>query len=65
MKNVEWYAFHKCPNLKTVKIPKTVDEVTPDMFQYCPNLTIYVRKSQLSEDFEARFTGKDIVYLDE
>ncbi len=58
-------AFHNCPNLKTVKIPKTVDEVTPDMFQYCPNLTVYVRRSQVSSDFEERFTGKAIVYLDE
>ena len=58
-------AFHNCPNLKTVKIPKTIDEVTPDMFQNCPNLTVYVRKSQVSPDFEERFTGKGIVYLDE
>ncbi len=57
--------FCNCPNLKTVKIPATVKEVTPDMFQYCPNLTIYVRRSQLSPDFEKRFTGKDIVCLDE
>ncbi len=57
--------FCNCPNLKTVKIPPTVKEVTPDMFQYCPNLTVYVRRSQVSPDFEARFTGKDIVYLDE
>jgi hypothetical protein len=35
------------------------------MFQYCPNLTVYVRRSQVSADFEERFTGKDIVYLDE
>ena len=37
----------------------------PDMFQYCPDLTVYVRRSQLSPDFEERFTGKGIVYLDE
>ena len=57
--------FCNCPNLKTVKIPASVREVTPDMFQYCPNLTVYVRKSQVSPDFEERFTGKAIVYLDE
>lgn len=57
--------FCNCPNLKTVKIPPTVKEVTPDMFQYCPNLTVYVRRSQVSPDFEERFTGKGIVYLDE
>ena len=57
--------FCNCPNLKTVKIPETVKEVTPDMFQYCPNLTVYVRRSQVSPDFEERFTGKGIVYLDE
>ncbi|MBR4461566.1 MAG: TIR domain-containing protein [Erysipelotrichaceae bacterium] len=57
--------FSNCPNLKTVKIPATVKEVTPDMFHNCPNLTVYVRKSQVSSDFEARFTGKNIVYLDE
>ena len=57
--------FCNCPNLKTVKIPPTVKEVTPDMFRYCPNLTVYVRRSQLSSDFEERFTGKDIVFLDE
>lgn len=58
-------AFSNCPNLKTVRIPETVKEVTPDMFYNCPNLTVYVRRSQVSSDFEARFTGKDIVYLDE
>ena len=57
--------FSNCPNLKTVKIPATVQEVTPDMFKKCPNLTVYVRRSQVSPDFEERFTGKDIVYLDE
>ena len=58
-------AFSNCPNLKTVRIPETVKEVTPDMFYNCPNLTVYVRRSQVSSDFEARFTGKDIVYIDE
>ena len=57
--------FSNCPNLKTVRIPATVKEVTPDMFHNCPNLTVYVRRSQVSSDFEARFTGKSIVYLDE
>ena len=57
--------FCNCPNLKTVRIPPTVKEVTPDMFQYCPNLMVYVRRSQVSPDFEERFTGKGIVYLDE
>ena len=57
--------FCNCPNLKTVKIPATVKEVTPNMFQYCPNLTVYVRRNQVSQDFEERFTGKGIVYLDE
>ena len=57
--------FRNCPNLKAVKIPETVDEVRPEMFHNCPNLTIYVHRSQLSPDFEERFTGKDIVYLDE
>ncbi len=57
--------FCNCPRLRTVRIPATVKEVTPDMFQYCPNLTVYVRRSQVSPDFEDRFSGKDIVYLDE
>ncbi|MBQ9424899.1 MAG: TIR domain-containing protein [Erysipelotrichaceae bacterium] len=57
--------FSNCPNLKTVKIPETVKEVTPDMFHNCPNLTVYVRRSQVSSDFEARFTGRNVVYLDE
>ena len=57
--------FRNCPNLKTVKIPETVDEVRSEMFHNCPNLTIYVHRSQLSPDFEKHFTGKDIVYLDE
>ena len=57
--------FSNCPSLKTVKIPATVQEVTPDMFYNCPNLTVYVRRSQVSSDFEERFTGKNIVYLDE
>ena len=58
-------AFSNCPNLTTVRIPETVKEVTPDMFYNCPNLTVYVRRSQVSADFEERFTGKDIIYLDE
>ncbi len=57
--------FSDCPNLKTVRIPTTVKEVTPNMFHNCPNLTVYVHRNQLSSDFEKRFTGKDIVYLDE
>ena len=57
--------FFNCPNLKAVKIPATVKEVTPDMFRHCPNLTVYVRRSQVSSDFEERFTGKGIVYIDE
>ena len=57
--------FFNCPNLKTVKIPETIDKVTPNMFQHCPNVTVYVRRSQVSADFEERFTGKAIVYLDE
>ncbi len=57
--------FSNCPNLKTVRIPATVKEVTPNMFINCPNLTVYVRRSQVSSDFEERFMGKDIVYLDE
>ena len=57
--------FFNCPNLKTVKIPATMDTITPNMFQHCPNLTVYVRRSQVSPDFEERFTGKGIVYLDE
>ena len=42
-----------------------MDTITPNMFQHCPNLTVYVRRSQVSPDFEARFTGKGIVFLDE
>lgn len=57
--------FANCPNLKAVKIPASVKEVTPNMFRHCPNLTVYVRRSQISPDFEERFTGKEIVYLDE
>ena len=57
--------FRNCPNLKEVKIPATVDEVRAEMFYNCPNVTVYVRKSQCAPDFEERFTGKDIVYLDE
>ena len=57
--------FFNCPNLKTVKIPAAMDTITPNMFQHCPNLTVYVRRSQVSPDFEEKFTGKGIVYLDE
>jgi len=57
--------FRNCPNLKEVKIPATVDEVRSEMFYNCPNVTVYVRKSQCAPDFEERFTGKDIVYIEE
>ena len=57
--------FRNCPNLKKVLVPATVKEVRPEMFQNCPNLTLYVRREQLSPEFADRFTGKEIVYLDE
>ncbi|MCR5067945.1 MAG: TIR domain-containing protein [Erysipelotrichaceae bacterium] len=57
--------FSNCPSLREVRIPQTVREVRPDMFSNCPNLTLYVRRSQLTEDFERHFSGKGIIYLDE
>ena len=58
-------AFENCQNLHTVKIPETVTTIKMNAFIGCPNLTLYVRKKQLPEGFEARFRGKEIVYLDQ
>ena len=57
-------AFFNCPNLHTVKVPESVSTIKPDAFRYCPNLTLYVRKSQLPEGFAEKFDGRKIVYLD-
>jgi hypothetical protein len=58
-------SFENCPNLLTVKVPPSVTTIKKDAFVNCPNMTLYVRKSQLPEGFEESFRGKQIVYLDE
>lgn len=58
-------AFVDCPKLHTVKVPPTVTTIYPNAFHNCPNVTLYVRRSQLPEGFDDKFDGKDIVYLDE
>ena len=57
--------FENCPNLHTIKAPPTVTTFKPNAIVNCPNVTLYIRRSQLPEGYEARFTGKKIVFLDE
>ena len=59
------YAFENCPKLHTIKVPPTVTTFKPNAIINCPNVTLYIRRDQLPEGYEARFTGKKIVYLDE
>ena len=58
-------SFFNCPNLHTVIVPSSVRTIKPDAFQFCPNLVLHVRKSQLPEGFEKTFRGKDIIYTEE
>lgn len=59
------YAFENCPKLHTIKVPPTVTTFKPNAIVNCPNVTLYIRRDQLPEGYEDRFTGKKIVYLDE
>lgn len=59
------HAFSNCPKLHTVKVPPTVTTIKMNAFYNCPNVTLYVRRSQLPDGFEDRFSGKKIVYQDE
>ena len=59
------YAFENCPNLHTLKVPPTVTMFKSNAIVNCPNVTLYIRRDQLPEGYESRFTGKKIIYLDE
>ena len=57
-------AFSDCPNLREIRIPKTVTMIQKFPFSKCPQLTLYCYRDQLPKGFEEYFGGKEIVYLD-
>ena len=59
--------FSDCPNLHTVKASKSLTPINPNVFENCPNLTLYIRRNQIqlgAKLFEDKFCGKKVVYLD-
>lgn len=58
-------AFANCPNLREIRVPRSVKMIQKRPFVGCPKLTLYCRRDQLPKDFEKDYGGKDIVYLDE
>lgn len=57
--------FTDCPRLRSVRIPKGAAPVYGFAFKNCPELTLYIRRSQMVEGFEESFGGKEIVILGE
>gem|GEM_PF-6805963 len=58
-------AFANCPNLREIRIPRSVTMIREKPFVNCPKLTVYCCRDQLPKDFEKNYGGKNIVYLDE
>ena len=58
-------AFSGCPNLREIKIPRSVTMIQDTPFANCPELTLYCFRDQLPAGFTENFGGKAIVYLDE
>jgi len=58
-------AFSNCPNLRVIRIPRSVTMIQERPFSNCPNLTLYCYRDHLPPTFEANFGGRQIVYLDD
>ncbi len=58
-------AFLNCPNLREIKIPRSVTTILPRAFVNCPKLTLYCYRDHLPAVFEDHFGGKEIIYLDD
>ncbi|MDD3899061.1 MAG: TIR domain-containing protein [Syntrophomonas sp.] len=58
-------AFSNCPNLREVRIPRSVTMIKERPFVNCPNLTVYCYRHHMPANFEENFGGKQIVYLDD
>ena len=58
-------AFTDCPNLREIKIPRSVIMIQKIPFINCPQLTLYCYRDQLPKGFAEYFGGKKIVYLDD
>ncbi|MFB0919683.1 MAG: TIR domain-containing protein, partial [Oscillospiraceae bacterium] len=58
-------AFSDCPNLREIRIPRTVTMIQKIPFMNCPQLMLYCYRDQLPQGFAEYFGGKEIVYLDE
>lgn len=58
-------AFANCPNLREIRIPRSVTMIQERPFVNCPNLTVYCYRNHLPQNFEKNYGGKDIVYLEE
>ncbi len=58
-------AFHDCPNLREIRLPRSLTSIAGRQFSNCPRLTLYCYRDSVPADFAQRFGGKAIVYLDE
>jgi len=58
-------AFVNCPNLREITLPCSITTIQERAFVNCPKLTLYCQRSQLPENFEKNYGGKDIIYIEE
>mgnify|MGYP000915209567 CR=1 FL=1 len=58
-------AFSNCPNMREVRIPRSVTMIKEKPFVNCPNLTVYCYRDHMPANFEENFGGMQIVYLDD
>lgn len=58
-------AFSNCPNLREIRIPRSVTMIQDRSFINCPSLTVYCYRDHLPAGFERNFGGRRIVYLDD
>ncbi len=65
LRSIDTAGFTSCPRLQSINIPTTVGYLFSSAFVNCPLLVVICYKKNLSEDFEANFSGLDIVFLDD
>lgn len=65
LRSIETAGFTSCPRLQSINIPTTVGYLFSSAFVNCPLLVVTCHRKNLSKDFEAMFSGLDIVFLDD
>jgi len=65
LRSIETAGFTSCPRLQSINIPTTVGYLFSSAFVNCPLLVVTCLRKNLSKDFEAMFSGLDIVFLDD